>query len=69
MQPFGVDEAGFKACLNNKALFEKIAAVRQRASKEFGVRSTPTFFINGKALVGPSSLVEFADIIDPIVKK
>jgi protein-disulfide isomerase len=66
---FGMDEAAFSACLDDKALFKKIAAVRRRANKDFGVRSTPTFFINGKALVGPTSLSEFDAIIEPMMKK
>lgn len=66
---FGLDDAAFEACLNNEALFKQIAEVRRRAHREFGVSSTPTFFINGKPLVGPTSLEEFDAIIAPLLKK
>jgi protein-disulfide isomerase len=66
MKPFGVDEAAFDACLENKTLFKKVVEVRRHASETFGVRSTPTFFINGKALVGPTTFDEFRAIIEPM---
>jgi protein-disulfide isomerase len=69
MSEFGVTEDGFKRCLNDKALFHQIKAVRQRAVDAFGVNSTPTFFINGKPLVGPMSAEEFDKIIEPMIQK
>ncbi|MGI9475515.1 MAG: thioredoxin domain-containing protein, partial [Hyphomicrobiaceae bacterium] len=50
---FGLPETEFEGCLKDEALFKKVVGVRTRANEEFGVNSTPTFFINGKALVGP----------------
>ncbi|MGI9475469.1 MAG: DsbA family protein, partial [Hyphomicrobiaceae bacterium] len=55
-----------EGCLKDEALFKKVVGVRTRANEEFGVNSTPTFFINGKALVGPPSLEEFDAIIAPL---
>lgn len=66
---FGIDDAAFEACLADDALFKKIAEVRRRGHREYGVLSTPTFFINGKPLVGPTSLDEFDTIIAPLLKK
>lgn len=63
---FGLSEKDFEGCLKNDALFKKVTGVRTRANKEFGVKSTPTFFINGKALVGPQSIEEFDEIIGPL---
>ncbi|MFY0612115.1 MAG: DsbA family protein [Hyphomicrobiaceae bacterium] len=63
---FGFTETTFESCLKDEALFEKVVGVRTRANKEFGVKSTPTFFINGKALVGPQSIEEFDEIIGPL---
>jgi protein-disulfide isomerase len=51
----------FDACLNDKKTLELIVAARDRASKEFGVNSTPTFFINGKRLKGSSNSIEVFD--------
>jgi protein-disulfide isomerase len=48
----GMGEEQFQACLKDDALQNKILAGRLAAEKEFGVESTPTFFINGKKVVG-----------------
>ena len=66
---FGLTEKEFDECLANKPLLKKIADVRSRAHKAFGVKSTPTFFINGKALVGPRAVADFDKIIEPMLKK
>ena len=69
MSEFGMTEETFKQCFANKALFHQIKEVRQRAIAAFGVRSTPTFFINGKPLVGPRSIDKFDEIIQPMLKE
>jgi len=69
MSGFGMTTGTFDACLKNKKLFDQIKAVRQRAIDDFGVKSTPTFFINGKPLVGPRTTDEFDKIIQPMLKK
>lgn len=63
---FGLSEKAFDACLNDEALLKKVAASRTRGHRDFGVNSTPTFFINGKALVGPTTIEEFDEIIQPL---
>jgi hypothetical protein len=55
------------ACLNDQELMNKILTVRARAADEFGVNSTPTFFINGKRLAG-GSLEDFDKAIEPLLK-
>lgn len=69
MRGFGMTEETFNRCLINKALFHQIKEVRQRAIDAFGVRSTPTFFINGKPLAGPRSIDEFEKIIQPMLEE
>jgi protein-disulfide isomerase len=44
---FGLDQAGAEACLKNEAMAKAMNETRQRAYKEFRVKSTPSFFING----------------------
>ena len=44
----GFTEESFNACLTNQELQDGVLAVKNRASNEFGVSSTPTFFINGE---------------------
>jgi protein-disulfide isomerase len=41
--------------------------VRDRGSKDFGVNSTPTFFINGGRYPGAMSIDEISAIIDPLL--
>ena len=48
----GFTEDSMRTCLRDQALMDKILEGRRRAADEFGVNSTPTFFINGKRLAG-----------------
>jgi protein-disulfide isomerase len=38
---------------------DSVLATRERGANEFGVNSTPTFFINGKRLEGAPTVEEF----------
>ena len=62
----GIDEQQFAACMSNEALIDGIIAMRQTGTQQ-GVRSTPTFFINGQLVAGSLSIEEFAAIIDPLL--
>jgi protein-disulfide isomerase len=42
-----------------------IIGVRDTADAEFGVKSIPTFFVNGEMLKGESTIEEFKALIDP----
>ncbi len=59
----GFTEETFNACLTDKALQDGVLAVKNRGSNEFGVRSTPTFFINGEEHRGGFSIGEFDEIL------
>ncbi len=63
----GFSEESFKACLTNQQLLNDVNAVRERATKEFGVESTPTFFINGKKYTGALSVEEMSAILDSML--
>jgi protein-disulfide isomerase len=52
-------KASFDACLKDQKLLDDIAAIRTRASKQFGVTVTPTFFVNGKRLERGATLEDF----------
>jgi protein-disulfide isomerase len=43
----GLDAIGAEACIKRRDLAEAIVETRRRAAEEFGVRRTPTFFVNG----------------------
>jgi protein-disulfide isomerase len=66
---FGFTEESFDACLANQQVLENIQAVRDRGAEKLGVNSTPTFFINGKRLVGDLSIDAMAKEIDPYLKE
>jgi protein-disulfide isomerase len=59
----GLDLDDFKACLDSGKYKEEVQADFDFAA-ELGVRSTPTFFINGIALVGAQPFEVFQDVIE-----
>lgn len=63
----GFTQESFDKCLTDQKLLEQVTAQRSRASESFGVKATPTFFINGKRLKAKPSVEEFAKVIDPIL--
>ena len=65
---FGISENAFNECLANQKLLDTIQAVRDHAAQKLGVNSTPTFFVNGKKLVGDLSIDQMAKEIDPYLK-
>jgi protein-disulfide isomerase len=65
---FGIGESKFNECLANQKLLDSIQAVRDHAAQKLGVNSTPTFFVNGKKLVGVVSIDDLAKEIDPYLK-
>lgn len=61
-------EAGFThkmivGCIDNKKMFSKILAIKEKGQREFRVRAVPTFFINSTLVEGAQSLEEFEKII------
>jgi protein-disulfide isomerase len=63
----GFTDESLRACLGDQALMDKVLTVRGRGNEEFGVNSTPTFFINGKRLAG-GSIEDFDKAIEPLLK-
>lgn len=59
----GLDEEAFKECLDSGRYKEEVQSDFDYAA-ELGVRSTPTFFINGIAVVGAQPYEVFQQIID-----
>jgi protein-disulfide isomerase len=64
----GFTEDSMRVCLKDQELMEKILTARRRAADEFGVSSTPTFFVNGKRLPGGNSLEDFDKAFEPLLK-
>jgi protein-disulfide isomerase len=63
----GFSQESFEACLTDQQLLLDVRAVKDRGEQDFGVDSTPTFFINGKKYAGAMSIGEFSAIIDPLL--
>lgn len=63
----GFTQESFNACLTNQKLLDQINASRDKATNEFGVDATPTFFINGKKYAGDMSIEQMSAIIDPLL--
>lgn len=64
----GFTDETFKQCLTNQKVLDAIEDVRNRAVQKLGVNSTPTFFVNGKKLVGDVPLDTMTKEIDPYLK-
>lgn len=60
----GFTKESFEECLGNQGLLDAIDAVKNRGANEFGVNSTPTFFINGEKHSGALSIEEMGKLID-----
>lgn len=59
----GLDSTAFKECLASKR-YESFVQEDMKFALNLGVSSTPTFFINGLAVVGAQPLDVFKQIID-----
>jgi protein-disulfide isomerase len=64
----GFTEQKFNACLSDGKMLDALQAERDRASKRFGVNSTPTLFVNNKIIRGGTSIENLAKEIDPLIK-
>ena len=60
----GFSQQTFEACLTDQKLLDDVRAVRQRGADDFGVDSTPTFFINGNRYPGALTIEKMSAIID-----
>ena len=54
-------------CLKDENMLKGIRAMQKAAAEELGVRSTPTFFINGEKLEGNQPFESFEKIIKPLL--
>jgi protein-disulfide isomerase len=69
MQMVGMDKVKFDECLNRDDLGRGIVEGAQTARDEFGVKATPTFFINGGYVRGVEGFAPFEERIEAELKK
>ncbi len=55
----GFSDEKFEACMKDQTIFNHVKSVADRGGQQFGVRSTPTFFINGEKIEGAIPYAEF----------
>jgi len=60
----GIGAEQFDKCINDQDLSKQIVAEEYEAQTKFGVESTPTFFINGKKVVGALPYDDFVKQIN-----
>jgi protein-disulfide isomerase len=65
----GMSKSEFDACLNNKALEDRIGQETLVAKKDLGVDATPTFFINGSKFAGAPTVAEFDKVLSGLAPK
>jgi len=59
----GADEKKFSECLTGKK-FSSAVDEDMKYGEKIGVRSTPTFFVNGQLIAGAVPIEQFSEIID-----
>jgi len=65
----GMSDEQFQSCMKNDTLQNQVLAMRLAGEKEFAVDSTPTFFINGKKLVGARPYEDFEKMLKEAAPK
>lgn len=65
-EDLGLAQSPFNACMKENRYREEVLK-DLRDGLKLGVTSTPTFFINGRPLVGARPLSDFQAIIDPLL--
>jgi protein-disulfide isomerase len=68
MRQTGMTKEQFDGCLSDQTLYNHLRTISERGSKDFGVKSTPTFFINGERHVGALTLEQFDKILEPLLR-
>jgi len=69
MQSGGMQQVDFDTCLSNINLENDLLEGVMNAQREFNIRSTPSFVINGVLYSGNKDIKEFRQIIDKILSE
>lgn len=64
----GVPSAKANACLTNEAELNRLVAMNQTASKDYEIRGTPTFLMNGTPVESPPIGTSFWDDLEPKIQ-
>jgi protein-disulfide isomerase len=66
-QKIGLDSKKFDSCLDSKKFLAKVES-DIKEGQAIGVKSTPTFFVNGQQIQGAQPISVFSEIIDAELK-
>jgi hypothetical protein len=69
IQRNGMQREQFDRCLARQDLSESIYQTAKQGMEEFGVKSTPTFFVNGRVVRGAQTFAFFQDLIEAELRK
>jgi len=69
MRQTGMSDEQFDSCLKDQKTLDGLLAVKNRASDVLKIESTPTFFINGKRVLGARPIADFEKEIDEALAK
>jgi protein-disulfide isomerase len=67
-QELGLDMAKFKAALDDPKNKEILEADKKQAA-QFGATGTPTFFVNGRKMIGAQAFEAFKTVVDEEIQK
>ncbi len=59
----GFTEERFNSCVRDEKVLKYIETTRDKGNKTFGVRATPSFFVNGKRIKGAATIEKFDELI------
>lgn len=62
----GMSTSDFESCLSRQDLLDQIVSSRRKAMDDFGVRSTPTFFINSRKFSGDLTVEGLGKALDSV---
>ena len=69
MQSGGMNKEDFDTCLSNVNLENDLLEGVMNAQREFNIRSTPSFIVNGVLYSGNKNIKEFRQIIEKILSQ
>ena len=69
MQSGGMNKEDFDSCLSNVNLENDLLEGVMNAQREFNIRSTPSFIVNGVLYSGNKNIKEFRQIIEKILSQ
>jgi predicted DsbA family dithiol-disulfide isomerase len=62
----GFDQADYAQCISSNRYLDQVRVDMQQA-EQLGIRSTPSFVINGRLLLGAQPFSEFKRVIDYMI--